>query len=66
MVGPKTTPLAAERVRRAQEEGTSSSMSDYTDVTYEVENGLAWITINQPDSYLGSAHVGRRNRETTC
>jgi 2-ketocyclohexanecarboxyl-CoA hydrolase len=27
------------------------SMDDFTDVTYEVEDGLAWITINRPDRY---------------
>ncbi|MCU1639950.1 MAG: Naphthoate synthase [Nocardia sp.] len=26
-------------------------MSDFTDVTYEVENGLAWITINRQERY---------------
>ncbi|MGQ4600925.1 enoyl-CoA hydratase-related protein [Nocardia sp. R6R-6] len=26
-------------------------MTDFTDVTYEVDNGLAWITINRPDRY---------------
>lgn len=26
-------------------------MNDFTDVTYEVDNGLAWITINRPDRY---------------
>ncbi|HWC81708.1 MAG TPA: enoyl-CoA hydratase-related protein [Pseudonocardiaceae bacterium] len=26
-------------------------MDDFTDVTYEVDNGLAWITINRPDRY---------------
>jgi len=26
-------------------------MDELTDVTYEVENGLAWITINRPDRY---------------
>ncbi|QBX55959.1 1,4-dihydroxy-2-naphthoyl-CoA synthase [Nocardioides seonyuensis] len=26
-------------------------MDDFTDVTYEVENGLAWITINRPERY---------------
>jgi naphthoate synthase len=26
-------------------------MEDFTDVTYEVDNGLAWITINRPDRY---------------
>ena len=26
-------------------------MDDFTDVTYEVEDGLAWITINRPDRY---------------
>src|SRR5881227_2362034 len=31
--------------------GTPRSMDDFTDVTYEVENGLAWITINRPDRY---------------
>ncbi|MBW0105752.1 enoyl-CoA hydratase-related protein, partial [Pseudonocardia sp. KRD291] len=24
---------------------------EYTDITYEVDNGLAWITINRPDRY---------------
>ncbi|MDH6285009.1 1,4-dihydroxy-2-naphthoyl-CoA synthase, partial [Prescottella agglutinans] len=28
-----------------------SDFTDFTDVTYEVENGLAWITINRPDRY---------------
>ncbi len=26
-------------------------MSEFTDVTYEVQNGVAWITINRPDRY---------------
>ena len=26
-------------------------MSEFTDVSYEVENGLAWITINRPERY---------------
>jgi 2-ketocyclohexanecarboxyl-CoA hydrolase len=26
-------------------------MDQFTDVTYEVDNGLAWITINRPDRY---------------
>jgi naphthoate synthase len=26
-------------------------MSEFTDVTYEVDNGLAWITINRPERY---------------
>ena len=26
-------------------------MTDFTDITYEVDNGLAWITINRPDRY---------------
>jgi naphthoate synthase len=26
-------------------------MDDFTDVTYKVDNGLAWITINRPDRY---------------
>jgi 2-ketocyclohexanecarboxyl-CoA hydrolase len=26
-------------------------MENFTDVTYEVDNGLAWITINRPDRY---------------
>lgn len=29
----------------------SDFTSEFTDVTYEVENGLAWITINRPDRY---------------
>jgi len=27
------------------------SVDDFTDVTYEVEDGLAWITINRPERY---------------
>src|SRR4029077_14695019 len=27
------------------------SMFEFTDVSYEVENGLAWITINRPERY---------------
>ncbi|HET6187719.1 MAG TPA: enoyl-CoA hydratase-related protein, partial [Trebonia sp.] len=26
-------------------------MDDFTDVTYEVDEGLAWITINRPERY---------------
>src|ERR1700681_1750109 len=26
-------------------------MTDFTDISYEVDNGLAWITINRPDRY---------------
>ncbi len=26
-------------------------MTDFTDITYEVDNGLAWITINRPERY---------------
>ncbi|MFE1801894.1 enoyl-CoA hydratase-related protein [Streptomyces sp. NPDC059517] len=26
-------------------------MDDFTDITYEVEDGLAWITINRPERY---------------
>src|SRR5690554_6035239 len=26
-------------------------MSEFTDITYEVDNGLAWITINRPERY---------------
>src|SRR5215204_4475631 len=26
-------------------------MTEFTDITYEVDNGLAWITINRPDRY---------------
>ncbi|MFD4972874.1 enoyl-CoA hydratase-related protein [Streptomyces sp. NPDC058424] len=26
-------------------------MSEFTDITYEVEDGLAWITINRPERY---------------
>ena len=26
-------------------------MDDFTDVTYEVQGGLAWITINRPERY---------------
>lgn len=24
---------------------------EFTDITYEIDNGLAWITINRPDRY---------------
>src|SRR5258708_25567138 len=27
------------------------SMRDFTDVTYEVQDGLAWIIINRPERY---------------
>ncbi len=30
---------------------TDAPTADLTDVTYEVDNGLAWITINRPDRY---------------
>ena len=26
-------------------------MAEFSDITYEVDNGLAWITINRPDRY---------------
>src|ERR1700756_3510003 len=26
-------------------------MTEFTDISYEVDNGLAWITINRPDRY---------------
>src|ERR1700687_531117 len=26
-------------------------MTEFTDITYEVDNGLAWITINRPERY---------------
>jgi naphthoate synthase len=26
-------------------------MTDFTDITHEVDNGLAWITINRPERY---------------
>ncbi len=26
-------------------------MSEFTDVSYEVDDGLAWITINRPERY---------------
>ena len=26
-------------------------MTEFTDITYEVESGLAWITINRPERY---------------
>src|SRR5882762_5681098 len=29
----------------------TTTMEDFTDVTYEVDNGLAWITINRPERY---------------
>ena len=27
------------------------NLNELTDVTYETDNGLAWITINRPDRY---------------
>src|SRR5437016_5805466 len=35
----------------ASQRGRTRSMDDFTDVTYEVENGLAWVTINRPERY---------------
>ena len=32
-------------------------MHEFTDVTYEVQDGLAWITINLPER-CGSAYRG--------
>ena len=26
-------------------------MAEFSDITYEVDNGLAWITINRPERY---------------
>ncbi|MBG7606069.1 MAG: enoyl-CoA hydratase/isomerase family protein, partial [Actinobacteria bacterium] len=26
-------------------------MDEFTDITYEVHNGLAWVTINRPERY---------------
>jgi 2-ketocyclohexanecarboxyl-CoA hydrolase len=31
--------------------GVTIELTELTDVTYEVEDGLAWITINRPDRY---------------
>jgi 2-ketocyclohexanecarboxyl-CoA hydrolase len=42
MVRPKGLPFNDER---------RLSMSEFSDVSYEVENGLAWITINRPERY---------------
>ena len=44
-------------------------MTEFTDITYEVENGsVAWITINRPERYnafrartLDRAHPGFQN-----
>ncbi|MDT4949657.1 MAG: 2-ketocyclohexanecarboxyl-CoA hydrolase, partial [Pseudonocardiales bacterium] len=36
--------------QRLPREG-EQAMSEFTDVTYEVVNGLAWITINRPERY---------------
>src|SRR6201998_1285203 len=35
----------------ACQRGRTRSMDDFTDVTYEVEDGLAWVTINRPERY---------------
>ncbi|MDT4937631.1 MAG: 2-ketocyclohexanecarboxyl-CoA hydrolase [Pseudonocardiales bacterium] len=39
------------RLNTTPESRRDITMSDFTDVTYEVDNGLAWITINRPDRY---------------
>jgi hypothetical protein len=31
--------------------GEANAWTEFTDVTYKVDNGLAWITINRPDRY---------------
>ena len=34
---------------------------DFTDILYEVRNGVAWITINRPEkmnAFRGAARVG--------
>ncbi len=31
--------------------GGTEVMDDFTDVTYEVDHGLAWVTINRPERY---------------
>src|ERR1700751_2259516 len=35
----------------ACQRGRTRSMDDFADVTYEVEDGLAWVTINRPERY---------------
>jgi len=43
------TLLAATFRRLSMMKG--DNMSDFTDITYDVDDGLAWITINRPDRY---------------
>jgi naphthoate synthase len=46
---PKGVAWAAPREEIDSKEAVN--MSEFTDVTYEVDNGLAWITINRPERY---------------
>lgn len=39
MIGPK------------REDAAGMTGTDYSDITYEVVDGLAWITINRPERY---------------
>src|SRR5690606_19041263 len=39
------------QVRGGRTERTRSLMTEYNDITYEVENGLATITINRPERF---------------
>ena len=41
----------ASRARELDLEGHRSLMAEFSDITYEVDNGLAWITINRPERY---------------
>ena len=47
---PRTRGLAAAEPTSAMRKD-EMPMHEFTDVTYEVEDGLAWITINRPERY---------------
>ena len=47
--GQTITPAGTALVQRK-----GNHMTEFTDVTYEVDNGLAWITINRPERYNAS------------
>src|SRR5258708_16846114 len=46
--GPATERRSSRRQPMREDE---RSMHDFTDVTYEVQDGLAWIIINRPERY---------------
>src|ERR1700727_1036997 len=45
------SPYADGLLVRYRGRGNRGSMEEFTDVTYETDEGLAWITINRPERY---------------